>query len=59
MKYFNITLARVQSVFVPNVKAETEEEAIDLAFEYVNDGKAADPTYTKWAVQADEIKLGQ
>ena len=59
MKYFNITAARVQSIFVPNIKAETEEEAIELAFKHINDGQTNDPTYTKWAVQADEIKLGQ
>jgi hypothetical protein len=58
VRYFNITVARVQSIYVPNVRAETEEEAIDAAFAYINNGEANDPEYTKWAVEVDEIKLG-
>lgn len=57
MKYYNITVARVQSIFVPNVRAESEEEAIEAAFSYINAGEANEPEYTKWAVEATEIKL--
>ena len=55
MKYFNITAARVQSIFVPNVMAATEEEAIDAAFTYINNGEANEPEYTKWAVEVEEL----
>lgn len=54
MKYFNITVARVQSVFVPNVAAETEEEAIEAAFSYIEAGECNEPEYTKWAVEVHE-----
>lgn len=54
MKYFNITVARVQSIYVPNVMAETEEEAIDAAFSYIEKGECDEPEYTKWAVEAHE-----
>lgn len=55
MKYYNITVARVQSIFVPSVEAETEEEAIEVAFDLINAGKAEDPEYTKWAVEVQEL----
>lgn len=55
MKYYNITVARVQSIFVPNVGAETEEEAIDAAFASINAGEASEPEYTKWAVEVEEL----
>ena len=55
MKYYNITVARVQSIFVPSVEAETEEEAIDAAFAFINAGEAEAPEYTKRAVEVQEL----
>lgn len=55
MKYYNITVARVQSIFVPNVMAETEEKAIDAAFSFITEGECNDPEYSKWAVEVEEL----